>query len=113
VLNFAQGASGVVLGQGMRFNIVLPNSTTILSVYPLPDHEQAKQINSTASTELSWYASEPLYDFNLAFQVKTSATDEVLQFFASIYSDLGTLIYVIIGGAALLFIVYTYFKAGR
>ncbi len=111
-LNFAQGVGGVVLGQNMRLNIILPNASTVITAYPLPDYPSPSQ-NLTSAQALSWYAGEPLYSFELVFQVKTSTTTEVLDFFGSIYSALGSLVYILIGGAVLLFIIYTYFKIGR
>lgn len=111
-LNFAQGVGGVVLGQNTRLNIVLPNSSAVTTAYPLPDYPSPSQ-NLTGAQMLSWYAGEPLYNFELVFQVKTSTTSEVLGFFGSIYDALGSFVYVIIGGAVLLFIIYTYFKIGR
>ncbi len=111
-LNFAQGVGGVVLGQNMRLNIILPNGSSVLTVYPLPDSPSQTQ-NLTSAERLSWYAGEPLYSFELIFQLKTSTTSEVLGFFGSIYSALGSFVYVIIGGAVLLFIIYTYLKIGR
>ncbi len=110
-LNFAQGAEGVVLGQNMRLNVIIPNDSVITTVYPLPDYPPITQ-NSTAN-EISWYAGEPLYEFSLVFTMKTSTTQEVLGFFGFIYSATGPAIYIIIGTVVLLFIVYTYLKAGR
>lgn len=111
-LNFAQGVGGVVLSQDMRLNIVLPNESSVLTVYPLPDYPSQSQ-NFTSARMLSWYAAEPLYNFEFVFQVKTSTTSEVLGFFGSIYDALGPLVYILVGGAVLLFIIYTYLKIGR
>ncbi len=44
-LNFARGAGGAVLGQNTTLNIILPNNSKLVSVYPLPD-----LLNSTNNT---------------------------------------------------------------
>lgn len=113
VLNFQEGSSGVVLPKGSRLNIIMPNSSTLVSVYPLPDSTHTLQSGINSTQELSWYRSEPLYDFSLVFQFKTGLSTEVIDFFGSIYSALGVFVYVLLGLAVLLFIIYTYLKVGR
>lgn len=110
VLNFAHGSGGVVLGQDTRFNILLPKSSKILSVYPLPDYPSGFVLNETNVTEISWFGGEPLYNFNLVFQVKESLLSEVEDFFGSIYGALGVFTYIIVLVIVLLIIFYTYLK---
>ncbi len=111
LLNFAHGSGGVVLGQNTRLTIMIPNSSTIEAVYPLPDSPEPPITNTTNVGSLSWYDAEPLYHFNLVFQTKTSLIGEVVEFFGSIYSSLGAMVYVIIAAVIVLLILYTYFRA--
>ncbi len=110
VLNFAHGSGGVVLGKDTRFNIILPKSSRILSVYPLPDYPTNFASNDTNITQISWFDGEPLYNFNLVFQVKESLLTEISGFFGSIYAALGVFTYIIIIVMVLLIIFYTYLK---
>ena len=110
VLNFAHGSGGVVLGQNTRFNIILPKNSRVLSIYPLPDYPSNFASNNTGVTEVSWFDGEPLYNFNLIFQVKESILNEVEDFFGSIYAALGVLTYIIVLAIVLLIIFYTYMK---
>lgn len=113
VLNFQQGSSGVVLGKTTHLNIVVPNSSFIMTVYPLPDSTQVRQAQLNSSEVLTWDKAEPLYDFSLVYQLKTSLSSEVIGFFGSIYGALGAFVYVLLGIAVLLFIIYTYLKTSR
>lgn len=110
VLNFAHGSGGVVLSQDTRFNIVFPENSMVLSVYPLPDYPSNFASGNRNITMISWFGGEPLYNFNLVFQVKESLLNEVESFFGSIYSALGVFTYIIVIAIVLLIIFYTYMK---
>ena len=110
VLNFAHGSGGVVLGQYTRFNIILPKNSRIISVYPLPDYPSDFAASQANISEVSWFGGEPLYNFNLVFQVKESLLTEVKGFFGSIYAALGIFTYIIVLVIVLLIIFYTYMK---
>ena len=111
VLNFKHGTSGTFLGSATSLNIILPNSSTLISVYPLPDSPMQLSNLTATATALSWYAGEPLYNYKLVFAVNESLMEEVATFFASIYAKLGVFSYLIIIAVILLFVLYTYLKA--
>ncbi len=110
VLNFQHGSGGVVLGPHTRLNIVIPSGSSILSIYPLPDVPSNLVLNSTNTTEVSWYDGEPLYNFKLIYSSKESLISEVSNFFMDIYNALGVFAYLIIIFAVIIFILYTYYK---
>lgn len=113
ILNFAHGISGEVLAANTRFNIIIPNGSSIISVYPLPDYPTLVTQNMSNVTRLTWENAEPLYDFKLVFVLNTSLMSEVVAFFGSIYSALGVITYLIIGAAVVLLVIYTYLKTER
>jgi hypothetical protein len=110
VLNFQSSQSGVNLPSDARFNIVLPGGSKIISVYPVPDYPSVINYTSHNTSMISWDAGEPLSKFQLNFEVKESLSAEVINFFGKVYSELGLLTYVIVGGLIIAFIVYTYYK---
>ncbi len=111
VLNFVHGTGGTYLGPSTELNILLPNRSTIITVYPLPDTPSRLSNLSGSSPMLSWDAGEPLYSFKLVFAYNENIASEVTGFFKSIYSELGILSYILIIAIILLFIVYTYVRA--
>ncbi len=110
VLNFAHGSNGVVLSPNTRLNIILPPTSKIISIYPIPDSPQTTLGNFTNITKVSWFDGEPLYNFKLVFVSKESIFDEVIKFFNSLYAQLGIFLYLIIIGVVLAIIFYTYIK---
>lgn len=111
VLNFQHGSGGVFLGTNTNLTIVLPTSSYILSIYPLPDYPIITVHNATNTiTQVSWYRSEPLYNFKLIFQVKESLVEEVVSFFSDVYNTLGIFVYILIIILIVSFILYTYYK---
>ncbi|EET90326.1 MAG: hypothetical protein UNLARM2_0181 [Candidatus Micrarchaeum acidiphilum ARMAN-2] len=111
VFNFEHAASGQVLPQNTSFTIVFPNTSTISSVYPIPDYP-AKGFTSGYSnvTKISWNNGEPLSKFTLTFYTHESLQEEVINFFKGIYGALGMFTYVIIAAVILVLIMYTYLK---
>ncbi|MEM3841314.1 MAG: hypothetical protein QXN59_01295 [Candidatus Micrarchaeaceae archaeon] len=110
VLNFQSSQSGVNLPSDARFNIVLPQGSKIISVYPVPDYPPVINYTSRNISMISWYSGEPLSKFQLNFEMTESRTAEVIGFLKKVYAELGLLTYVILGGLILGFIVYTYYK---
>jgi hypothetical protein len=116
VFNFEHGQSGEILPQGTSLSIILPSSSQLESVYPIPDSPQiafGSDNRITNVSRLTWDTGEPLSKFELGFQVNESLQEEVQTFFANIYDALGIFFYIIIIIAILLIIAYAYFRASR
>ncbi|MEM3245154.1 MAG: hypothetical protein QXN16_00110 [Candidatus Micrarchaeaceae archaeon] len=106
-LNFARGAGGAVLGSNTTLNIVLPNTSKLIVAYPLPDIVNS---STNAKEMLTWENGEPLYNFKLVFETQESLSEEVISFFANVYSSLGLFSYALIAAVIALIIFYTYVK---
>ena len=114
VFNFEHGSNGEFLSGNTTLTIDLPAGAVVKSVYPLPDYPTSAFADNYANTtSMSWSSGEPLSKFTLLFTTTEGVQTEVTNFFLSIYRVLGAFVYVIIAAAIVLFIVYTYLKAGR
>ncbi|MCL5429897.1 MAG: hypothetical protein M1504_00280 [Candidatus Marsarchaeota archaeon] len=118
VFNFVNAQSGEVLGDNTTLTIVLPQGASVNSTYPPPDlplnfgstYTSSSAINTT---KLVWNTDEPLSKFALTFTVDESRESEVLTFFDGMYGYFGNYIYVIIGAAIVLFILYEYLRINK
>ncbi len=111
VFNFQHAESGQVLGDNTSLTIILPQSSQVVSIYPIPDAPvPGPDQNYGTDTRFSWSADEPLSRFVLTFDVQQSLEGEVLQFFGSIYDTYGAMLIVLAIGVAAFFIVYVYVR---
>ena len=112
VFNFEHGVSGEVLNPNASLNIILPQGSSIVSVYPIPDLPVFAFTHQYANvTEISWLYGEPLSKFTLVFDIQQSIPAEVEGFFSAVYKKLGIATYILIALGIILLILYIYRKA--
>jgi hypothetical protein len=112
--NFEHGASGEVLTPNTTLTMIIPQSGTITTAYPIPDlPPYVFTTNYKNTTKVSWLYGEPLSKFTLIYWVPQSIPAEVEGFFTAIYRTLGLFTYIIIAVAVILFILYVYHRASR
>jgi hypothetical protein len=111
MLNFEHTASGQELGPSERFNIIVPEGSQIVSIYPLPDLPAASVTGSYSNDTLfSWNSQEPLNGFTMSYITLQTPQEEVLSYFDALYNNNRQLIYLL--GIILLgvFVAYVYLK---
>lgn len=114
VFNFNHGVSGEVLIGNTTLTIIVPQGATIVSAYPTPDMPTYSALSNYKNiSSVSWLSAEPLSKFSFTFLMQQSIQGEVASFFRSAYNVFGVFSYVIIAAAALIFIIYTYYRASR
>lgn len=111
VFNFNHAASGQELSPDTRLNILVPNDSQIVSIYPLPDSPAPNFVGRyTNVTTFSWFSQEPLSEFSLSYILTESPQSEVINYFTNMYASYSTLIYALIVIFVCLFVAYVYFK---
>lgn len=114
VFNFESTASGQVLPNDQRLNLIIPSGTQALSIYPLPDNPSPTFLgNYTNFTRFSWFSGEPLSQFTFTFIAQQSLQAEVVAYLTAVYSQYNLLIYIIILGAIAFILAYVYFRSGK
>ncbi len=109
VLNFQHTSSGEQLPPNTRFNIVIPQGTSAISVYPSPDSPNPSFTgNYSGKTVFSWYESEPLSKFTFAYTQPQSMESEVIDYFSGLYADYAIEIYIAIIAAVVILGAYVY-----
>lgn len=110
-LNFEHSAGGESLPQNARFNIIIPQGTELVSIYPTPDFPPPNFIGTYNNVTLfSWYEAEPLSKFTFSYLVTQSLQDEVTTYFDSVYAGYTRQIYLFIIILVSVIAVYIYVK---
>lgn len=110
-LNFEHSAGGQSLPANTRFNIIIPQGTELISIYPSPDFPPPNFLGTYNNvTTFSWYEAEPLSKFTFSYLVTQSLQDEVVTYFNSVYSGYTQQIYLFIIILASVIAVYIYVK---
>ncbi len=113
VFNYLHTASGESLFANARLTIEVPNGTKIVSIYPLPDFPAPNSNAQYSSSSFAWYSAEPLQNFNFEYIITQTPEQEVVQYFNNVYSQYGTLIYLLIIVAVVAIAAYLYFRVLR
>jgi hypothetical protein len=110
-LNFEHTASGEQLFSNARLNMIIPNSASILSVYPSPDYPTPNLNGQYGNaTMFSWYYSETLSKFVFNYVVTESLQAEVTNYFTNLYEKYSGIIYAVVIIAVALLVFYIYKK---
>ncbi len=114
VLNFVNTINGQALPQYSRLNIIIPEDSQLVKVYPLPDYPSPSFLGNYKNfTSFSWYSQEPLSQFSFSFISKESLQNEVVGYFSGIYYHEQNLIYFVLLAGILISVVYIYLKFWR
>ncbi len=111
IFNFQAVQNGQILPSNLRFNIIIPKGSQIVTLYPLSDSPKPNFIeNYTNDTIFSWYTGEPLSQFSFQYVVTESPQTEVVDYFNNLYKEYTFEIYIISGVILIVIIVYIYKK---
>ena len=114
MLNFVNTINGQALPQYSRLNIIIPEDSQLVKVYPLPDYPSPSFLGNYKNfTSFSWYSQEPLSQFSFSFISKESLQNEVVGYFSGIYYHEQNLIYFVLLAGILISVVYIYLKFWR
>ena len=110
-LNFEHVGSGEALPQNARFNIIIPQGTKLVSIYPEPDYPYPNFLgNYGNATSFSWYEGEPLSAFSFSYLSTESLQQEVTRYFTDLYGSFTQQIYLLLIILVSIFLVYVYVK---
>ncbi len=114
VFNFIDTVNGQALPSNVRLNLVIPERSQILMVYPLPDLPSPSSLGDYKNlTTFSWFSGEPLSQFSFSFVSTQSLQGEVLGYFSSIYNAYKIVLYAILIAAIAAILIYVYLHSGR
>ena len=110
-LNFQHTASGQSILPNQRLTIIIPKGAHLIAAFPLPDSPIPNNVgNFTNDTTFSWFASEPLNQFQFSYTTSESLQDEVSSYFSGIYKDYTALIYLLVVALIIICCGYIYVK---
>lgn len=110
-LNFEHSASGEALPTNVRFNIIIPQGSSLLSIYPIPDAPSGLVNNYQNVTAFSWYGGEPLQKFTFSYIVTESLQQEVINYFTKVYYAYGVMIALVLVIIVVVGVVYLYTRS--
>lgn len=114
VFNFENTGNGEALPAIARLNIIVPNGSQIMNIYPVPDAPTPSYIGTYSNdTVFSWFSGEPLSQFSLSFVTTESLQQEVNTYISSIYRSYSSVIYALIAVLIVALLAYLYLKSGR
>ena len=116
VFNFEHTASGQMLPNDARLNMIVPRGSYNITVNPLPDLPPPKTAfinNYNNFTSFSWFSGEPLSQLSFIFTIRQSLQGEVLAYFRGVLRDYSVPLYLVFIAVVAIILTYVYMKAGK